>query len=87
MEEVDVLCLQHTSFLQHRAFSLPTARLTVTPKDLAPFGSICPGSSTCVAPLSSSTYAGSRTCDLEAHNSGSLCPGSRSGSVRSGTGS
>ena len=48
----------YTSLLQHQAFSLPTARLTVTSKDRAPFGRMCPGSRTWVAPLSSRTYAG-----------------------------
>ena len=60
--------------LQHRARSLPTAKLTVTSKDRAPFGRICPGSRTWVAPRSSSAYAGPRACDPEktflAHLSG-----------------
>ena len=37
-------------------------RLSVTSNECAPFGSICPGRRTRVAPLSSSVYAGSRTC-------------------------
>ena len=59
-EEVDVLGLLHIPhFYSIELFLCLQLDLTAASKDRAPFGSICPGSRTCVAPLSGSACAGS----------------------------